>query len=153
MTEFFESLKNIPSWAGSVPGWIMAASFLGVLWKGLPALLDSLTNSVAREREHREREIKRLEMQIAAGDARHSECMEGQRRLRDEMAEMRREHAQESEAARRAHVREVDELRTIISGMVAQMRQFQITSASLHGDGLSPAMLSMIDQLDKVGKQ
>lgn len=131
----------------------MAVSFLGILWKGLPAVLDAWSNSVAKEREHREREIKRLETQISGADDRHNECMEGQRKLRIEIDLMRKEHAGEIEAMRRAHADEAEGMRKIMSGMVAQMRQFQITSASLHGDGLSPAILSMIDQLDKVGSK
>ena len=120
----------------------MAISFLGILWKGLPAVLDSWANSVAKERDHREREIKRLEGQIAAADDRHNECLEGQRALRDEIEQMRR-----------AHSEEIASLHGIITGMVVQMRQIQMTAASLSSDGnMSPALMSMIESLDRIGK-
>ena len=142
MNEIAETLSTVPAWAGSVPGWIMAVSFLGILWKGLPAVLDAWSNSVAKERDHRVREIQRLEEQISASDHRHTECMDGQRALRDEIELMRRSHAEE-----------ISGLHQIITGMVIQMRQIQMTAASLSSDGnMSPALAAMFDQLDRIGK-
>lgn len=130
---------TLPTWAGSVPTWLMALSFLGILWKGLPAVLDSWANSVAKEREHREREIQRLENQIeardrrleeqqAASDKQHQECLDGQRTLREE----------------------VNRLQGVISGMVMQLRQMQLSAANLGVDAaLPPAFSSMLESLDK----
>lgn len=106
---------------GWTPGgagiWVIVLLLLGLLWKGLPAVLDSWANSVAKEREHREREIKRLEDQIVASDKRHEECMEGQRKLREE----------------------IDRLQGIISGMVIQMRQMQL--ATIEGSPIAPGSI------------
>jgi len=103
MTEITDLTKG---WTpGGVGIWVLVASFLGIWWKGLPAVLDAWTNSVHREREHREREIERLEKQIVASDARHEECMEGQARLREE----------------------IDRLRNQITGYLVQMRQMQLS--------------------------
>lgn len=117
MTEWAGILQHWPAWAGSAPGWIMAFAFLGILWKGLPAVLDAWSNSVAKERAHREREIKRLEDQITASDKRHEECMDGQRKLREEMGQMAKDHADE-----------VGRLQNLISGLIIQMRQMQLSS-------------------------
>lgn len=117
MNEVAQAFAQWPAWAGSVPGWVMAIGFLGILWKGLPSVLDAWSNSVAKEREHREREIKRLEDQITASDERHAECMDGQRKLREE----------------------IDRLQGIISGMVIQMRQMQL--AAIDGGPIAPATI------------
>lgn len=127
---------------GAVGIWVIVATLLLGLWKGLPGVLDAWGNSVAKERDHREREIKRLEDQISAADGRHNECLEGQRALRDEI-----------EIMRRAHAEEISGLHGIITGMVVQMRQIQMTAASLSSDGnMSPALAAMFDQLDRIGK-
>jgi hypothetical protein len=128
MNAITETLEHVPAWAGSVPGWIMAISFLGILWKGLPAVLDSWSNSVAKEREHRQSEIARLEKQIKDGDDRHSECMEGQRSLRIEIAEMQTKHTRELEDMQARHMREVERLQQLVSGMVMQLRQVQLSA-------------------------
>lgn len=141
MTEIIAILSK--GWTpGAVGIWVIVATLLLGLWKGLPAVLDAWGNSVAKERDHREREITRLEGQISAADDRHNECLEGQRSLREEIEQMRRSHAEE-----------IGGLHQIITGMVVQMRQIQMTAASLSSDGnMSPALLAMFDQLDRVGK-
>lgn len=109
---------------GGVGIWLILASLLLGLWKGLPAVLDSWANSVSKEREHRESEIERLERQIIAGDKRHDECLEGQRILREE----------------------VNRLQGLISGMVLQMRQLQLSAT----DGaLAPDFAAMLKALDR----
>lgn len=127
---------------GAVGIWVIVATLLLGLWKGLPGVLDAWGNSVAKERGHREKEITRLELQISAADARHTECLEGQRSLRDEIEQMRRSHTEE-----------IGGLHQIITGMVIQMRQIQMTAASLSSDGnMSPALSAMFEQLDRVSK-
>lgn len=101
---------------GGVGVWVLVFATLIAWWKGLPAVLDAWSNSVARERDDRMREIDRLERQIEASDARHAECMDGQRKLREE----------------------IDRLQRLISGMVIQMRQMQL--ASLDGGPIAPSI-------------
>lgn len=101
---------------GGVGIWVLVLIALRALWVGLPPVLDAWSNSVAKERDHREREIKRLEDQITASDKRHEECMEGQRKLREE----------------------IDRLQGIISGMVVQMRQMQLSG--IDATAIAPPM-------------
>lgn len=114
---------------GGVGVWVLVGAVLIAWWKGLPAVLDAWSNSVARERADRERAIERLEGQIRAADGRHSECMEGQRKLREE----------------------IDRLQNVITGMVLQMRQMQL--ASINGDPIAPAVapefVALLQALDK----
>lgn len=97
---------------GKVGAWLLVLVTLVTWWRYLPAVLDARANSVALERQtrmqqveqeraDRMREVERLEGQIKASDERHAECMEGQRKLRDE----------------------IDRLQQIISRMLLQMPQ------------------------------
>lgn len=71
---------------GGVGIWVIVGSILGMWWKGLPAVLDSMSKSSAQGAAKIEREIARLEAQITASDSRHEECMEGQAKLRRQIA-------------------------------------------------------------------
>lgn len=148
MNAIAEAMSHIPPWAGSVPGWIMALAFLGILWKGLPAVLDAWSNSVAREREHREREIKRLETQIAASDQRHENCMEGQTRLQDELERMRVAHADEIIRINTTHAEDMQGLRNLVTGLMAQIRQIQFSGAGVMIADLPPEMASLLHAID-----
>jgi len=110
---------------GGVGIWVLVAMAAVAWWKGLPAVLEAWSSSVSKERDHREREIERLERQIIAGDKRHDECLEGQRILREE----------------------VNRLQGLISGMVLQMRQLQLSA----GDGalLQPDFAAMLRAMDR----
>lgn len=114
---------------GGVGVWVLVGAVLIAWWKGLPAVLDAWSNSVARERDDRMREIERLEGQIKAADDRHAECMDGQRELR----------------------KEIDRLQRIISGMVIQMRQMQLTA--IDGGpitpGIPPEFAALLLAIDK----
>lgn len=106
---------------------ILIVLLLGV-WKGLPAVLDAWTNRLSEERNHREREIARLERQIKDADDRHAECLEGQKTLREE----------------------VNRLQGMLSAMVIQMRQIQLSATNLGIETqLPPAFMSMLEGIDK----
>lgn len=121
---------------GGVGIWVIVLTMLTGLWKGLPAVLDAWSNSVAREREnrekevaaergHREREISRLESQIAASDKRHEECMEGQKALRAEIAEQNK----------------------TISALVLGIRQMQLSGSV----GVTEFPASMASIINRIG--
>jgi hypothetical protein len=125
---------------GGVGVWVLVAITLIAWWKGLPPVLEAWSNSVARERADRTREIERLEGQIKAADDRHSECMEGQRKLRDEMSEMSRRHGEE-----------VLRLQNLISGLMAQVRQMQFSAldAGQALPGLPPEFAALLVSLER----
>lgn len=116
-----EELKLLFSaWTpGAYGAWATAIILAAIWWKGLPAVLDAWATSVGKEREHREREIKRLEDQITASDKRHASCMEDQAQLRREMNELGRSHAAE-----------IADLQKVISGLIIQMRQMQLSAVT-----------------------
>jgi hypothetical protein len=134
MTDYLEVLTK-----GWTPG---ATGIYGILvllllgwWKGLPTVLDSWSKrldaeriarlaAIKAEREHAEHEIARLERQIALADERHAECMDGQKAMRHEIAEMQVRHATE-----------ISRLQALISGMVMQMRQMQLSAI---GEKIAP---------------
>lgn len=126
---------------GGVGIWVLVVIALVGWWKGLPAVLDAWSNSVARERAHREREIERLEAQIVASDHRHEECMTGQRKLREEMGQMQKDH-----------LSEISRLQGLISGLVAQMRHMQLStvdSQPMSPNSIPPEFAAMLLQIDK----
>lgn len=129
MTDFTEIFTK--GWTpGGIGIWGILVVVLGLWWKGLPAVLDAWSHSVDRERAHREREIERLEGQIRASDDRHEECMKGQAILRDE----------------------INRLNKIITGMVLQMRQIQISATNI-GSGigdLPPEMAALVIAMGKL---
>lgn len=136
MEEWFVSAmsKFTPGAAGI---WVLVAMALLGWWKGLPGVLDAWTNRLAKEKEHREKEIERLERQIKAADDRHDECLEGQRVLRQEMTAMQKLHAEE-----------VQRLQGMISGMVVQMRQMQL-SAGRVVPNMPDEYSAMIENLER----
>lgn len=134
---------------GAVGIWVLVGLGLLGFWKGLPAVLDAWSNSASKEREHREREIARLEAQILASDERHSECMEGQKLLRLEIAEIQKERA----AERKESATEYAELQKLVTGLIVQMRQMQLSAV----DGqpmpaLSHDMASLLASLERGGQ-
>jgi len=74
----------------------MVALLLG-FWKALPSVLDAFERRQSgievRTEALLDAQAKRFEAQLAQADARHDECMEGQKELRVEMAQIRRENA------------------------------------------------------------
>jgi len=98
-------------------------------WKGLPAVMQAWHSGADKEREHREREINRLEKQIIASDERHEDCMAGQARLREE----------------------IDSLRAQIAGLVAQISSIQL---SANPGALPPEFIGLLTGIEKrTGRQ
>lgn len=78
--------------------WLtLLAVFLLGFWKALPSVLDAFERRQSgievRTEALLDAQAKRFEAQLAQADARHDECMEGQKELRVEMAQIRRENA------------------------------------------------------------
>ncbi len=123
MEEWFVSAlaKFTPGAAGI---WVLVVMAAVAWWKGLPGVLDAWTNRLTTEKEHREKEIERLERQIAAADDRHEECLAGQKLLRTEIAEMQKSHAAETS---RLHS-DIAKLHADMSAMVIKMRQMQLSA-------------------------
>jgi hypothetical protein len=61
-------------------------------WKALPSVLDAFERKQSgielRTEALLDAQARRFEAQLAAADSRHDECMEGQRLLRAELAEL-----------------------------------------------------------------
>ncbi len=133
---------------GAVGIWLILATLLLGLWKGLPGVLDSWSNRIDKERQHREREIARLEGQIKASDDRHEECLAGQDALRVEIDNMRKAHASEISEMRQNHADEMEKVRNLATGLMMQIRQFQLSGATMAPDLPSEytAMLKAIDR-------
>jgi len=113
---------------GAVGIWLILGSLLAALWKGLPSVMDAWSNSVGREQAQREREITRLENQIIASDKRHAECEDAQRGLREE----------------------INRLQQLISGLVIQMRQIQLSAAATGQPvDLPPRFAEMLKSLER----
>ena len=122
MSELFKIATE--NWTpGGIGIWLLLASTLGIWWKGLPSVMQQWHAGVDKEREHREREITRLEKQIIASDDRHEECMAGQARLREE----------------------IDRLRAQIAGLVAQISNIQL---SANPGALPPEFIGLLTGID-----
>jgi|TARA_R100000479_G_scaffold176487_1_gene131356 hypothetical protein len=76
--------------------WFRLLVVLGVFllgfWKALPSVLDAFERKQSgielRTEALLDAQARRFEAQLAAADSRHDECMEGQRLLRAELAEL-----------------------------------------------------------------
>lgn len=131
---------------GAVGIWVLVGLGLLGFWKGLPAVLDAWSNSASKEREHREREISRLEAQIKASDDRHAECMEGQKALRDEITAIQKERADE----RRESASEYSEMQKLVTGLIVQMRQMQLSAVEGQPmPALSSDVATMLSSLER----
>lgn len=90
MTEILALFK-----AGWTPGgvgiWVLVAVVVGGWWKGLPAVLLAFEKKQSgietRMEELLEAQAERFNKQLAAADRRHDDCMDGQRRIEQNMLE------------------------------------------------------------------
>lgn len=98
MTEFLQQ-HILSGWTpGAVGIWTLVASCIGLWWKGLPAVIDAFDRRQSgievRTVALMDDQAKRFAEQLAQADARHDECMEGQKKLRAEMVEMRQQYSE-----------------------------------------------------------
>ncbi|GAA0730018.1 hypothetical protein [Sphingomonas japonica] len=129
--------------AGWTPGAVGVWSLLGAVllgwWKGLPAVLDAFERRQSgielRTEALLDAQAKRFAEQLAAADDRHDECMEGQKALRAEMTEIRRENG---------------ELRSIIHAMQQAGSSMQAVVARAITDGHESHMPRALDKLDEL---
>jgi septal ring factor EnvC (AmiA/AmiB activator) len=122
---------------GSVGIWTIVIMAAGAWWKGLPAVLGAWDGRLSKQQERIDREFERLERQIKEADDRHDDCMEGQRKLREEMAAVRETHRAEVET---------------LYGQLRQLRQL-IASTGANQDmpaGVSPMLAPMMNALSNL---
>lgn len=78
--------------------FVVVGVFLLGFWKALPSVLDAFERRQSgievRTEALLDAQSRRFAEQLAAADARHDECMEGQRIMRAEMAELRAKNAE-----------------------------------------------------------
>lgn len=81
---------------GAVGVWTLVAAALGMWWKGLPAVIDAFERRQSgietRTEALLDAQATRFNAQLAQADDRHEECMEGQKKLREELDQLRKEY-------------------------------------------------------------
>lgn len=81
---------------GAVGVWTLVATALAMWWKGLPAVIDAFERRQSgielRTEALLDQQATRFNAQLAQADDRHEECMEGQKKLREELDQLRKEY-------------------------------------------------------------
>lgn len=129
---------------GWTPGgagiWVLIVLFLAGWWKGLPAVLDAFANRQSKIEERMgallDDATARFTREIAAADARHADCMEGQEKMQAEVERLREC---------------VNEQQATIDGLKKQIIQMQVSAIRVEGAGAAaPFAQATISKLDKI---
>lgn len=128
---------------GWTPGgagiWVLVAISLIGWWKGLPAVLEALANRQSKVEERMgqllEDATARFTREIAAADARHEACMEGQEKMQ---AEVQRLNTC------------VQEQQATIESLKKQLIQVQVSAIRVDGQPASPLVAAAVASLDRI---
>lgn len=142
-------LDFLKGWGGYTTTLTLIAGGLLTWWKVLPALIDALANRQSKIEERMGALLRdatdRFSRQIAEADARHADCMEGQRKLL--------ERVEEQDEKITAQSRKLQEQDETIAGLRAQFRSMQVSAVRIEGGGVSALARGMIETLDIVEEQ
>lgn len=128
---------------GWTPGgagiWVLVAISLAGWWKGLPAVLEALANRQSKIEERMGKLLEdataRFTRELAAADARHHDCMEGQAKMSGEVERLRICVAEQQET---------------IDGLKKQLTQVQVSTLRTEGQAPSPLVAAALLSLDRV---
>ncbi len=136
MPHFLESLKGYGGYSTSIVVIIVA---LATWWKVLPSVIDALANRQSKIEERMGKLLddatQRFEKQIAAADARHEHCMEGQEELQREVKRLR-DHSIAQDKT--------------IEGLRRQILQMQVSAVRIEGTGVTPLATAAVEALNKL---
>jgi uncharacterized coiled-coil protein SlyX len=146
---------------GSVPTWIQVCILLLILWKGVPAFLDAISNRQSKVEERMEARLKdsdeRYLKQIEAADRRHEDCMKANETLSERIDALEERDAKKSKiiaengdllvVAQQTIVKQSEE----IAGLKRQIVQMQVSTLRVAphtaADGVMDHMLTQLDQV------
>lgn len=121
---------------------VLVVMGLAFWWKGLPTVIEAIASRQSKIEERMGALLtsatERFEIQIQAADRRHSECMEGQEKLRTRIVAL--EH-------------EVDQLREENAGMRRARVAVQVSAIRSAPDGVSAEIDNMMEQLARLPGQ
>lgn len=128
---------------GWTPGgagiWVLVAISLIGWWKGLPAVLEALANRQSKIEERMgqllEDTTARFTRELAAADARHHDCMEGQAKMVVEVERLR-VCVQEQQAT--------------IDSLKKQLIQVQVSAIRVECQPASPLVAAAVQSLDRI---
>lgn len=137
--EHFATLLSQGWTPGAVGIWTIAGGLLVAWWKGLPAVLEAFANRQSKVEERMgqllEDATARFTREIAAADARHEACMEGQEKMQ---AEVQRLNAC------------VQEQQATIESLKKQLIQVQVSAIRVDGQPASPLVAAAVASLDRI---
>lgn len=128
---------------GWTPGgagiWVLIVMGLAGWWKGLPAVLEAIANRQSKIEERMgqllEDTTARFTRELAAADARHHDCMEGQAKMVAEVERLR-VCVQEQQAT--------------IESLKKQLIQVQVSAIRVECQPASPLVAAAVASLDRV---
>lgn len=126
LPELLQWLKSTSTFGGAGV-WVLVVMAAVGWWKGLPAVLLAWSTRIGAEAERTDKEIARLERQIAAGERRHADCEDRCMSL----------------------MKRLDDQDETIRGLRAQMSQLQVSAVRV---GMGPLSVTetLIASLDRV---
>lgn len=139
---------------GSVGIWVIVLLGLAAWWKGLPSVIEAITNRQSKIEERMEARLKqadeRFAEQITAADGRHADCVRETDRLRQRVNDQ--DQRIEHQAHRITELEEqVSAARDQNEGLKRQIVQMQVSTLRVTPDAAPDGIMAhMLEQLDKV---